>query len=286
MLGMLAGFKIVVDVVIYRLRKLEMANLAAAVAIALALRLSWIDVFARTAFAFALNIAVYLNNDYIDIDIDLKSADKDNAKARYLADHKKEALIAQWALVALMAAFALVYDPGLLIPLVLGGGICWWYSALLKHRPYLDILAMMLWGLAMPLCGVPPTSVLGWSLAILLGLYSAVFESIQVMRDADEDAEENVRTTGVVLGKVRTLLLARVGMVVASLYAAIVIHPVAAGITALTLVVPFAEGRIERYWTQVKMVCGIAWLFICVWVYFKGYTAGLVWSVDRAAQFG
>jgi 4-hydroxybenzoate polyprenyltransferase len=283
---MLAGLKIVADVVIYRLRKLEMANLAAAVAIALALRLDFTEVVVRTAFAFALNIVVYLNNDYIDIDIDLKSADKDAKKARFLADHLKEALVAQWAIVAVLAAFALYYDWGLLFPLVLGGGICWWYSALLKHRPYLDILAMMLWGLAMPLCGVPASSVLGWALAALLGLYSAVFESIQVMRDADEDAEENVRTTGVVLGKARTLNLARAGMVLSAAYAATVIHPIAAGITALTLLVPFSEGKIERYWTQVKMVCGIAWLFICVWVFLKGSTAGLLWSIDRAATFG
>jgi 4-hydroxybenzoate polyprenyltransferase len=283
---MLAGFKIVADTVIYRLRKLEMANLAAAVAIALALKLEFMDVVVRAAFAFALNIVVYLNNDYIDVEIDLKSADKDAKKARFLADHMKEALVAQWALVAILAAFSLYYDWGLLFPLVLGGGICWWYSALLKHRPYLDILAMMLWGLSMPLCGVPPTSVLGWALALLLGLYSAVFESIQVMRDADEDAEENVRTTGVVLGKARTLKLARAGMVLSAAYAAIAIHPIAAGITALTLVVPFSDTKIERYWTQVKMVCGIAWLFICVWVFLKGSTAGLLWSIDRAATFG
>jgi 4-hydroxybenzoate polyprenyltransferase len=283
---MFAGFKIVADTVIYRLRKLEMANLAAAVAIAVVLQLGVVEIVVRTLFAFVLNIVVYLNNDYIDIEIDLKSADKDAKKARFLADHLKEALVSQWAMVGLLAVFALAYDPGLLIPLVLGGGICWWYSALLKHRPYLDILAMMLWGLAMPLCGVPPTSKLGWALALLLGLYSAVFESIQVMRDADEDAEENVRTTGVVLGKKKTLLLARAGILLSATYAALVIHPVAASITALTLAIPFSEQRVERYWTLVKMVCGIAWLFICAWVYCKGHTAGLLWSIDRAANFG
>ena len=64
---MLAGFRIVADTVIYRLRKLEMANLAAAVAIALALKLPLVDIVVRAAFAFALNIVVYLNNDYIDV---------------------------------------------------------------------------------------------------------------------------------------------------------------------------------------------------------------------------
>ena len=46
-------------------------------------------------------------------------------------------------------------------------------------------------------------------MALQLGLFSGVFETIQVLRDADEVAEEGVRTTAVALGKPRTLMLAR-----------------------------------------------------------------------------
>lgn len=296
---MLAGFRIVKDTVAYRLRKLEMANMAAAISIAFALRggnglgdtfssvlHSIPDIALRIGFAFLLNVVVYLNNDYIDIDIDLKSADKDAAKARFLADHMSAALWAQWAIVGVLALIALAYDPGLLVALIAGGGVCWWYSAQLKHRPYLDILAMIVWGITMPLVGSPATSVLGWALALQLGLFSGVFESIQVMRDADEDAEEGVRTTGVVLGKKKTLLLARAIMVASSVYALLFMHPLAALISVAALFVPFAEDKIELYWTRVKLVYGISWLVICGWLFFlQPHTAGLLMAIDHAAKF-
>jgi len=273
---MLAALRIIAGVVAYRIRKLEMANLAGAGSIAVALHLPIVDIVIRTAFAFILNALVYLNNDYIDIQIDLASADKDAEKSRYLAENKRAALLAQWTLVALLAAVALFYDPGLFVPLVAGGGICFWYSAQLKHRPYLDILAMIIWGVTMPLCGSPLDSTVGLLMALQLGLFSGVFETIQVMRDADEDREEGVRTTGVVLGKARSLTLARVQMVFCSLYALLVLQPWAAAVSAGALVVPFSETSIERYWTRVKLVYGIAWLVICAWVWWYGGRAGLL----------
>jgi lycopene elongase/hydratase (dihydrobisanhydrobacterioruberin-forming) len=282
---MLSGLKIVIGVVAYRLRKLEMANLAAAVAIAIALGLGPIDVLYRTIFAFVLNVLVYLNNDYLDVGMDLNSTGKDTEKTRYLAEHLRAALVAQITLSVALVAFALAYDPGLLVALALGGGICILYSAYWKRTPFMDIPAMMVWGLGMPLCGVPWKNVLGWCMAIQLGWFSGVFESIQVMRDADEDALEGVRTTGVVLGKAKTLFLARALMVVSSIYAALVLHPVAAGVSAIALGVPFSVNDIARYWTQVKLVYGIAWLVICGLIFLQGHSAGLLWSIDRATLF-
>ena len=273
---MLAALRIIAGVVAYRIRKLEMANLAGAGSIAVALHLPIVDIVIRTVFAFILNALVYLNNDYIDIQIDLASADKDAEKSRYLAENKRAALLAQWTLVALLAAVAVVYDLGLFVPLIAGGGICFWYSAQLKHRPYLDILAMIIWGVTMPLCGSPLDSTVGLLMALQLGLFSGVFETIQVMRDADEDREEGVRTTGVVLGKARSLTLARVQMVFCSLYALLVLQPWAAAVSAGALIVPFSETSIERYWTRVKLVYGIAWLVICAWVWWYGGRAGLL----------
>jgi len=274
--GFFAGLKIVAGVVTYRIRKLEMANLAAATSLALALGLPFADVVVRTAFAFVLNALVYLNNDYLDIEIDLHSADKDRTKSQYLALHKNAALVAQWALIALLVGVALVYDRGLFVPLIAGGGICFWYSAQLKHRPYLDIIAMIIWGITMPLCGTPITHPTGLWMAVQLGLFSGVFETIQVMRDADEDAAEGVRTTGVVLGKRRTLILARVQMVLCSAYAALFMQPWAAAISSLALVVPFSERGIEKYWTRVKLLYGVAWLALCALVFWTGARAGLV----------
>jgi 4-hydroxybenzoate polyprenyltransferase len=280
---MLAGFRIVFAVLVYRLKNLEMANMAGTLSIALALRLSPLEVVVRTGFIFVLNALSYLNNDYLDVEIDLKSADKNTTNARYLADHMRAALGAQLALVALLVIAAVIFDLGLLVPLITGGGICWWYSAKLKHMPAMDIIAMIIWGFTMPLCGTPITNVLGLAMAFMLGLFSGVFESIQVMRDADEDREEGVRTTGVVLGKQRTLVLARTLMVVCSVYAALFMHPLAAAISAGALFIPFIESNVERYWTRVKLVYGVAWLVICAWVWFHGESSGLLASIRASA---
>ncbi|HEX4339083.1 MAG TPA: UbiA family prenyltransferase [Polyangiaceae bacterium] len=281
---MLVGLRIVIDVVVFRLKKLEMANLAAALAIALALRISVLGVAVRLAFAFALNIVVYLNNDYIDVELDLASTNKDTSKSRFLAEHLRAAFWAQIVLVVLLCMGAVAYDAGLLFPIIVGGGICWWYSAILKRRPYLDIIAMMIWGVAMPMVGSPVDRALGWCLAAQLGLFSGVFESIQVMRDADADAKEaDVRTTGVVLGVDRTLMLARVLMVTCTAYAALVMNPVAAAISAAALVVPFTRSDIAKYWTRVKLVYGVTWLVVCAFVFLSQRSSGLVWAVDAAS---
>jgi 4-hydroxybenzoate polyprenyltransferase len=281
---MLAGFRIVLAVLVYRLKNLEMANMAGTLSIALALKLSPFEVIVRTGYVFVLNALVYLNNDYLDVEIDLKSADKSNANARYLADHKRAALGAQLALVALLVLAAALFDWGLLIPLIGAGGICWLYSAKLKHMPFLDILAMIIWGVTMPLCGTPVTNLLGLMMTLMLGLFSGVFESIQVMRDADEDAEEGVRTTGVVLGKKKTLMLARGLMIVCTGYALLFMHPAAAAISAGALFIPFLEVNIERYWTRVKLVYGVSWLVICAWVWFHGESSGLLASIPATAS--
>jgi 4-hydroxybenzoate polyprenyltransferase len=283
---MLVGLRIVIGVVVFRLKKLEMANLAAALAIALALHLPLLDVGVRLVFAFWLNVLVYLNNDYIDVELDLNSTNKDAKKSTYLAEHLTAALWAQIVLVVLLGAGAVVYDLGLLFPLIAGGGICWWYSAILKRRPFFDIVAMMVWGLAMPMCGSPVNSTLGWLMAVQLGLFSGVFETIQVMRDADADAEETgVMTTGVVLGKRRTLMLARALMIICTLYAGLALSPIGGLLSAVALLVPFTPDRIELYWTRVKLWYGVEWLVICGYIWFYRHSAGLLWTIDVSATF-
>ena len=74
----------------------------------------------------------------------------------------------------------------------------------------------------------------------------------------------------------RSLTLARVQMVLCSLYALLVLQPWAAAVSLGALVVPFSETSIERYWTRVKLVYGVAWLVICAWVWWFGDRAGLL----------
>jgi 4-hydroxybenzoate polyprenyltransferase len=281
-----AALKIVVDVLIFRLRKLEMMNLGGAASIALTLGLPILDVAWRTMFGLVLNVLVYLNNDYIDVAIDLQSGNKDAEKSRFLQQNMRAALVAQLTLLAMLATAAFLFDHGLLVPLIAGGGVCLWYSAQLKRRPIVDVLAMIAWGVTMPLCGVPLDALLGLggALALQLGLFSGVFECIQVMRDADEDALDGVRTTGVVLGQKLTLALTRVLMVATMAYALAAMHPVAGLITAAALVVPFLRDDLEKYWTRVKMTYSLAWLAICVLTYLNGHSTGLLWSIASVAR--
>jgi 4-hydroxybenzoate polyprenyltransferase len=274
------GFRIVAEVIAFRLRRLEMANLAGAASIGFVVGLSWAELLYRTAFAFLLNALVYLNNDYLDVAADLRSAERDAPKTRYLAQHLDAALGAQVGLVGLLAAAALAFDAGLLVPLVVGGGTCLWYSRRLKRLPFADVAAMGLWGLAMPLCGFPLDNALGWSLAVQLAFFAAVFESIQVMRDAEHDGAAGLRTTGVVLGRDGTSRLARALIALAAVYAALVLQPLAAVLVACALFVPLGEPPVERQWTRVKLLFGLAWLVICGWLVATG--AAVAWTVGAA----
>lgn len=271
---MKTAIRILGQVAVYRLRRLEMANMGGALVIMLALRLLPGEVLVRLAFAFALNLLVYLNNDYHDLAADLRSPSRDDAKTRYLRDHRGAAVGAQLGLLAALCAVALAWDPGLLVPLVFGGGVCWLYSARLKHVPCADIPAMAVWGAAMLTVAFPPTHAVGWALALQLGLYSAVFETIQVIRDHDADARAGVRTTAVALGVPRTLLLARILLGVAAVGAAVAVHPLAAVPPVLGTFLPL--GRPDRYWNQIRLLLGLAFLLASAWVYLHGATAGLL----------
>ena len=251
--------RIVLEVAVYRLRRLEMANIAGAAAIGFALQLSPGELALRIGFAFGLNLLVYLNNDYLDLAADLRVPDRADSKTRFLRDHRRAGICAQLGLLALLLAVC-VAMPGLLVPLVLGGGVCWAYSAKLKAMPYADVAAMIAWGVAMPLCGVPPESALGWALAGWLGLFSGVFEGIQVIRDHDADAATGVRTTAVALGVTRTLALVRVMLGVCAVYGALVVSPWLAALPALAILVPLDRVDVTRTWNQVRAVLGVAFL--------------------------
>ena len=267
-----AALRIVYDVVAFRVRKLEMANLAGAVAIMVVLRLQPGDALVRTAFAALLNVLVYLNNDYHDVAIDARAPGKDARKARFLARNLGAALRAQWMLIAALCVLAALHSPELLLVLVAGGGTCWLYSAYFKHVPGLDVAAMAVWGVVMPLCGSPLDQPLGIALAVQLGLFCAVFETIQVVRDRESDRQQDVRTTAVVLGARRTFMLARALMLLAAGYGALLLHPAAGAVALAALALPMREGEREaqKLWTRVKLIYGAAWLTACGLLFARG----------------
>lgn len=278
-----ATLRILADVVGYRLRRLEMANLAGAVSIMLALRLDLADVVVRTTFTALLNVLVYLDNDCRDVAVDARSPERDPTTVAFLRAHLREALALRWFLAGLLTAMALSHSPDLVVAGALGGGTCWAYSKHLKHRPYVDVLAMTVWGFAMPLSGVPLDRPLGLVLACQLGLYSSVFESIQVVRDREADAALGLRTTAVALGDRATLRLGRVLAIVAAAYGVLAIHPWSGAVAALAALLPWREGNAARHWTRVKLTFGVAWLVACAEIYLDGASAGLLLPLDAGA---
>lgn len=278
-----AAVRIVVEAVGFRLRNLEMANLAGAMSIALALRLPWTEIALRTLYAFVLNALVYLNNDWFDVADDLRTPGRDGPRTRFLAEHPDSALAAQGALLVILVASALAYDPGLLLALLIGGGVCFLYSRTLKRVPYLDVIAMAVWGVGMPMCGFPLGRTLGWALALQLGAFAAVYETIQVMRDAPTDALAGIRTSAVVLGVARMRRLSRVLMLAASVLATLVLHPLAGIVAASALLVPLDGSDVARRWTQVRAIYALAWLVALATIWWTGTSHGLVWSVAADA---
>lgn len=262
-----AELKIVLDVARYRLRRLEMANLVAAVAIMLALRLSWPELVMRTGFGVLLNLLVYLNNDWFDLDDDLVAGTRDRGKTEFLAAHRPAALRAQWGLTGLLGGFALVWGGGLWVPLVVGAGVCGIYSATLKRRPFVDVAAMMVWGMAMPAVAVPPGADVGWWLLGQLALFSGVFETIQVLRDREIDARRGIQTTAVVLGHGRTQRLARGLMVAAGAYAAWCFHPALLVLPVVAAGLPIPRVGLQGYWNRVRVLLGSTLILECVLVY-------------------
>jgi 4-hydroxybenzoate polyprenyltransferase len=264
------ALKILLDVAVFRLRRLEMANIAGALAIAVACRLSPVEIGVRGLFAFLLNLLVYLNNDWYDLDDDLGAAAKDQRKNTYLAAHLGAGLRAQVGLLALLLGFSWWWGGNLLLALVAGGGVCWAYSAGLKRVPFLDVLAMIAWGMAMPLCGLAPGHPEGWLLLGQLGLFSGVFESIQVIRDHDADAAAGVRTTAVVLGVARTRVLVRALVIAAALYAGLCFAWWVALLPAAAALLPLRFEEIDRYWNRMRLLLGLALLAEAALVWLGG----------------
>jgi 4-hydroxybenzoate polyprenyltransferase len=266
-----AELQILADVATYRLRRLEMANLAGATALALTLHLGSGETALRLVFGLLLNLLVYLNNDFHDRDDDLLASAREQSKTAFLVAHRGAAIRAQVGLAALLAVIAGVADRGLWIPLVFGGGVCWAYSAVLKHRPVVDVAAMMIWGVTMSMVGVPPEHLpTAMPLLVMLGLFSGVFESVQVLRDHDTDRARGVRTTAVLLGPARCTMLARSIAVLAGLYVLVAFGALVALPTFVVVILPMRGRDPVRVWQRIRVLCGLTFVAACVTVWRSG----------------
>lgn len=259
-----AELQILADVAIYRLRRLEMANLAGALALALALKLPAADIGVRMLFGSLLNLLVYLNNDFHDREVDLAAAGRERGKTEFLVANVGAAIRVQLVLVLALFGIAVAHGGGLWIPFVFGGAVCWAYSAVLKRRPVVDVLAMVVWGVAMPMVGVPVDRfATALPLLLLLGLYSGVFESVQVLRDHEPDRAQGVRTTAVVLGAERTAALVRIFVLLAGVHAWRSFGVIVAAPTFVAAALPIRGHTPEKVWNRMRLLCGASFALAC-----------------------
>ncbi len=254
-----AAWRIAADAAIYRLRKREAGNLVTSLTLAVALGLSWPDVAARALFGAALNVFVYLVNDCFDVAIDLRAPGRDNARTVFLASHINVGWGVSAALGLGLALFGALHSSGLLVTAIVNAAVIFAYSAVLKHKPVADILAMGVWGVSMAMVGFPLTSATGWKMASLLGALSMVTEAVQVLRDEPSDRAAGVRTTAVVWGARTTSRVAKSIMLATAIYAAIAMHPVGAALV-LGVFVPLRPERAARSWDALRVLFGVTWL--------------------------
>jgi len=254
-----AAWRIAADVAIYRLRKREAGNLATSLTLGLALGLPWVDLGWRAAFGALLNLFVYLVNDVFDVSIDLAAPGRDTERTRFLAAHLPEAKALCVALAVALATAGALHSTGLLAAALINTAVILAYSGYLKHRPVADIASMGVWGVTMAMVGFPLESADGWRLAALLGLLSMVTEAVQVVRDEPSDRAAGVRTTAVVYGPRAASRVAKVTMLAAAAYAAVMIHP-AGAVLAVGVLVALRPERASRSWDALRVLFGATWL--------------------------
>lgn len=271
-----AAWKVLADSAGYRIQKREAGNLVTSITLALGLALPIGDVAYRLLFGALLNVWVYLVNDCFDVEVDLKAPDRDKSRAQFLADHLG---IGWWVSVALalfLAGLAAVHSLGLVLSLVTTVVVIVAYSALLKRRPVVDLLAMAGWGLSMALVGFPLDSGAGWRFAFLLVFLCMVTEAVQVLRDEPSDRPSGVRTTAVVLGPGMTAFIARALIVAAAVYTSLFLHRFMGPVLLLGVFVPLRVERASKSWDLLRVLFGLSWLVLLGLYYASGELSGFL----------
>lgn len=257
-----AAVRIVADTAAYRLQKREAGNLVTSMTLAAALRLPAWDLAVRLVFGALLNLWVYLVNDLLDVDIDLRAPGRDQGRVQFLADNVRVGWGVTVVLSLLLLGMGAVHSPGLVVAFVSTALIILAYTRVLKHHPVADLLAMTAWGLSMALVGFPLSSAAGLRFAGMLGILCTITEAIQVIRDFESDRAAGVRTTAVVFGTVATAWIARALIVAAAAYGALVLSRLASGVFLLALFVPLTNAPAARSWDGLRVVFGLGWLLL------------------------
>lgn len=256
-----AALRVLGETAAYRIRKHEANNLAGTVSLLVARGATLPDLALRTAFAALLNLLVYLLNDLGDVELDLGTPGKDRRKTEFLRQHRRAALVALVSIFVVLLAVALLHAPVLVAALVASSALVGVYTFWLKRLPLVDVALMGVCGFTMTLCGVREGDL--WrslTLAGFLGLVSASFQVLQVVRDVAADRAAGLRTTAAVLGLRGAGLLFRGLTLVLAAYAFFVVHSYAAVGVLLALALPVDPTRATRTWDLARLLFGAAWI--------------------------
>lgn len=263
----------------YRLANREMANLAASLVIMIALRLGTLDISIRLFFGLLLNLAVYLANDYYDIDADLQASNKNRSNAAMLRTERPTVIGILVGLTVVMTAIGLAWSPGLVIAMAGGQGLCWAYSARLKRVAFWDIATITLCGVCASMVAFPLDRLMGWALAGLLGLYAANFQLIQELRDCRDDATFGTKTTAVRLGSRATYAVHRALTLLGVVYATLLIDRWFGLVGLAALALPTTKKSAGAYWNNLRLAMGIGWLALIAALVLRGSTHGWIAEV-------
>lgn len=286
MADLLAVARILWSVSLYRLRKREMANFAAAASVMFALGLSWRDAVWRVIAAAGMNLLVYLNNDYLDLPADLASSTRRGFETSFLAAHRRAALIAHGLLIAGLAIVGTIAGWGVSLAIAAAVAAAFVYSSRGKRVPFADLALIATGAAGLGMVAAPIDSLLGWCLALQLGLIAACFQAIQSLRDIREDQLFGIRTTSVFLGVERTVLLVRAIVLVNALFAACALHRWWGLGLAAAAVLPCRRAHVERFWNQVRLVFGVGWLLMVGSVMVDGRAHGWLLAASATDRIG
>lgn len=249
-----------------RIVRLEANTILGNLLLLIAFHFSALDFIIRMAVTLYINVLGYFINDYIDVDVDLANKDKDSSKALFIKEHKKTAL----ALILYMSAAVIIatmfYSTSVCLAVVMLLLIVTIYTDSLKNTAYWDIIFIGLWGLALSWIAIPDFSWQGTQLILLLFLFGCSFETVQTLKDYEEDKKFGLTTTPIAIGVPGTLRVLRALYVVSALYALFVLRePV--GILLFIPLLFSTTQSMSVYWTKLKVTCGIVWLVIMVRLY-------------------
>jgi 4-hydroxybenzoate polyprenyltransferase len=140
------------------------------------------------------------------------------------------------------------------------------YTDFFKNKAFWDVIFIGLWGLALSWVAIPDFSWQGIKLIVLLFMFGCSFETVQTLKDYEEDKKFGLTTTPIVLGVPKTFLILRILYVTSALYAIFVLKELA-GIFILIPLFFSTSQNMSSYWTKLKIVCGLVWLVIMIRLY-------------------